>query len=71
MKPSDFNASLKVDLPTLKILQSSASEGSFSPGFQRLADSSEASCMATCSHSVVRETGFKAAVLVLFTGPAP
>src|ERR1039458_712879 len=52
MKARDFIASRNVDLPTLKILQSSTSEGSFSPGFQRLAEISEASCMATCSLSV-------------------
>jgi hypothetical protein len=70
MNDKDFNASLKVDLPTLKTLQRSASEGSFSPGFQRLASSSDASCRATCSLSVVRETGFSVEV-VLFTGFTP
>jgi hypothetical protein len=71
MKARDFIASRNVDLPTLKILQSSTSEGSFSPGFQRLAEISEASCMATCSLSVVRETGFKVDIVALFTGPTP
>jgi hypothetical protein len=61
MKESDFNASLSVDRPTLKTLHNSASDGSFSPGIQRLDSSSFASWTATCSLRVVRETGLSVA----------
>src|ERR1035438_207016 len=52
-------ASRRVERPMRKVAQSSLSEGSLSPGRQRPSEICRASCWATCSPKVTRETGFR------------